>query len=127
MPISTDFALPDAAKRLELPGDANSKLFVCFIASTDPVTKQAWCPDVRVALPVLKTTFSGSNAPELALIEVGQRPEWRAAGNIYRKNFDVHSVPTLVRFQRVNGEVKEVGRLVEAELLDEKKLHTLMA
>lgn len=35
-------------------------------------------------------------------------------------------MPTLVRYQRVDGEVKETGRLVEGELLDEKKMRNLV-
>jgi hypothetical protein len=48
---------------------------------------------------------------------------WRDPKNVYRNNWNVHNVPTLVRYQRVDGEVKETGRLVEGEILDEKKLH----
>ena len=36
-------------------------------------------------------------------------------------------MPTLVRYQRVDGEVIETGRLIEAEILDEKKLKDLIS
>lgn len=32
-------------------------------------------------------------------------------------------MPTLVRYQRVDGEVKETGRMMEDGILDEKKLY----
>jgi len=35
-------------------------------------------------------------------------------------------VPTLVRYQRVNGDVRETGRLVEDEILKEGNLHDLI-
>jgi hypothetical protein len=35
-------------------------------------------------------------------------------------------VPTLVRYQRVNGEARETGRLVEDEILNEKSLRNLI-
>lgn len=41
-------------------------------------------------------------------------------------NWNVHNVPTVVRYQRVGGEVRETGRLVEAEVLDQKKLQELL-
>lgn len=47
---------------------------------------------------------------------------WRDLGNVYRKHWDVRAVPQLVRYQRVEGEVKAVGRLVEGEIIDEVKL-----
>jgi hypothetical protein len=35
-------------------------------------------------------------------------------------------VPTLARYQRLDGEVRETGRLVEDEILDEDKLYNLV-
>jgi len=48
---------------------------------------------------------------------------WKDPANFYRTNWDVHFVPTLVRYQRVDGEVKETGRMMEDGILDEKKLY----
>lgn len=73
MPFVSDFTLPESANRLPL--DSNTALFVAFISSNDPVTKQPWCPDVRAALPRLHAAFSGADAPKLAVVEVGQKPE----------------------------------------------------
>lgn len=73
MPITKNLTLPSSAKELALSPD--SKLFIAFISSPDPITKQPWCPDVRDALPHINKAFSGDDAPELAIIEVGQKPE----------------------------------------------------
>lgn len=45
---------------------------------------------------------------------------WRKPDNVYRTKWSVNSVPTLVRFEQVDGDIKETGRLVEGELLDSK-------
>ncbi|KAK1569700.1 uncharacterized protein LY79DRAFT_571383 [Colletotrichum navitas] len=62
----------------------------------------------------------------MAFFEVGQRPEWKVATNVFRTKWNVHNVPTIVRYQRLVGEIKETGRLVEAEILDEKRLKELI-
>ncbi|TVY84001.1 Thioredoxin domain-containing protein [Lachnellula suecica] len=139
MPISQNFQLPQSAQQLPLPNGPNHKFFIVFISSTDPATKLSWCPDVRAALPHINAAFSAVDGPEVALVEVGQRPEygspkillmifdrWKEAGNIYRTIWNVHNVPTLVRYERINGEVAETGRLVEDEILDAKRLRTLV-
>ncbi|KAB8292885.1 hypothetical protein EYC80_007251 [Monilinia laxa] len=125
MPVTQDFKLPSSPKHLELPEKANQKLFLAFIASKDPVTKQSWCPDVRAALPVIEAKFSGDEF-EVGFVEVGQRPEWRVPSNVFRTTWNVHNVPTLVRYERVDGEVKETGRLVENEILSQKTLNGLV-
>jgi hypothetical protein len=42
--------------------------------------------------------------------------------NVYRKVWGINAVPTLVRYQRVDGIVTATGRLVEGEIMDENKL-----
>ncbi|KAJ8115377.1 hypothetical protein OPT61_g2973 [Boeremia exigua] len=113
MPIQDAFQLPASAQALPLANNATAELFLCFIASTDPATSQPWCPDVRAALPRLEKVFSGADAPELA---------WKDLENVYRTKWDVKALPQLVRFQRVGGEVRETGRLVENEVNDDAKL-----
>lgn len=51
---------------------------------------------------------------------------WRVQTNVYRTVWNVHNVPTLVRYENVGGEVKETGRLVEGEILDDTKLQKLI-
>ena len=74
MPIIRDFALPKAVSQLAFPSSADA-FFVAFLASKDPQTNKPWCPDVVAALPTLESTFTGTNKPQAAFIEVGQRPE----------------------------------------------------
>lgn len=51
---------------------------------------------------------------------------WKSLDNVYRKKWAVSAVPTLVKFERVDGRVIETGRLVESELVDEKNLRTFI-
>ncbi|GAB0133990.1 hypothetical protein EsDP_00002378 [Epichloe bromicola] len=126
MPISRDFAVPSSAKHLDVPSDANARTFIIFISSEDPETKQPWCPDVRASWPHVVAAFEGHSSHTLNVVEVGQRPEWRDPDNVYRKNWNVHGVPTLARFQRVNGEVVETARLDENGIMDVQALHAFL-
>lgn len=47
---------------------------------------------------------------------------WKAP-NAYRSNWNVHGVPMLVRFEIVDGVVKETGRLDEDGIKDGSILH----
>jgi hypothetical protein len=75
MPILDPLPVPTSAQELPIANDVGRKLFVCFVSSTDPSTKQPWCPDVRAALPRLDKAFSSQHAPELAYVHVGQKSE----------------------------------------------------
>ncbi|KAJ0413269.1 hypothetical protein BJY00DRAFT_297126 [Aspergillus carlsbadensis] len=122
MPIITDFPLPASAATLKPPTQPNTPFFLAFLASVDPATGKPWCPDVVAALPVLHEAFSAEHAPVVAFAEVGQKVEWRDPSNVFRTKWKLSAVPSLVRFEAVDGEVKEVGRLVEAEILDRGRL-----
>jgi len=52
---------------------------------------------------------------------------WRDPKNVYRTNWNVHNVPALVRFERVDGEVSATGKLIEGEILDKAKLGPFLA
>lgn len=52
---------------------------------------------------------------------------WRIPTNVFRTTWSIHNVPTLVRYQRVDGDVKETGRLVEGEILVEQRLKHLLS
>ncbi|KAL4924620.1 uncharacterized protein BDV17DRAFT_274142 [Aspergillus undulatus] len=125
MPIITNFTLPSSPAALSLPTD-NTPFFLSFHASPDPNTGKPWCPDVVAALPHLTEVFSASNAPQVTFVEVGQKDEWREPSNVYRTTWKLTSIPTLVRFERVDGQVKEVGRLVEGEILDRARLNAFV-
>jgi hypothetical protein len=73
MPIIKGFTLPSSVKELLVGPESN--FFIAFVSSADPITKQAWCPDVRAALPHITEAFASNEAPDLAIIEVGQKPE----------------------------------------------------
>lgn len=47
---------------------------------------------------------------------------WRDPKNRYRVYWSVNNVPTLVRYQRVNGVISETGRLVEGQILNKDGL-----
>lgn len=47
---------------------------------------------------------------------------WKVPDNVYRKDWGLKAIPTLIRYQRVNGEVTATDRLVETEVSDEDKL-----
>ncbi|KAJ5241837.1 uncharacterized protein N7469_000164 [Penicillium citrinum] len=127
MPIIRDFTLPSSAKLLDVPEASSSKLFLAFISGDDSVTKQPWCPDVRAALPHIDAAFTAPDAPTLAMVSVGTLAEWREPKNIFRTLWNINNVPALVRYQRVNGEVTETGRLIEGEILDKSKLQKFMS
>ncbi|KAK4498838.1 hypothetical protein PRZ48_009348 [Zasmidium cellare] len=124
MPILSDFKFPSSAGDLQVT--SGSPLFIAFLASKDPVTKKPWCPDVVAALPILEATFQGGKQPTVAFVDVGQRPEWKDPKNVFRTKWNVHNTPTLARYEKVGDEVKEVGRLVESEILDQERLQKLI-
>jgi hypothetical protein len=149
MPVLQPFTLPKTIGDLAIPSSTNA-FFIAFIASKDPQTKKPWCPDVVAALPTLESTFTGAKKPQAAFVEVGQRPEWvlyplsqnrvltfeisfadmfcrwRDQKNVFRTTWNVNNVPALVRYERVDGVTKEVGRLIEGEILDGEKLAGLV-
>ncbi|KAI2991325.1 hypothetical protein CBS147482_9028 [Aspergillus niger] len=85
--------LPTSANLLEVPTD--KKLFLAFISSADPATGQAWCPDVRAAWPNIEEAFSSEQGPQVGVVEVGQKPEWKDPQNAYRTKWNVNNIPAL--------------------------------
>jgi hypothetical protein len=73
MVILKDFSLPSSAS--ELDWASKEPLFILFTASKDPVTKQAWCPDVRASQSTLDAALGGTHGPATVVVEVGQLPE----------------------------------------------------
>ncbi|KAI0472673.1 hypothetical protein GGR56DRAFT_676749 [Xylariaceae sp. FL0804] len=115
-------APPPADKfKILAPGPETSqadhgKLFLAFVSSDDPRTGQSWCPDVRAALPYLEAAFEAEDKPTLLIVEVGQRPEWKDPACVFRTKWNIHNVPTLVRYERLpGGELIERARLVEGD------------
>jgi hypothetical protein len=54
------------------------------------------------------------------------RCRWRDHSNVYRTQWKVNNVPALVRFEMTGEGVREVGRLVEGEILDGERLRGLV-
>lgn len=92
MPILHDFALPKAIGDLEFPSAATDTFFIVFLASKDPQTNKAWCPDVVAAMPALESTFSGADKPQAAFIGVGQRPEYEQRSVSFVGNATKHRI-----------------------------------
>lgn len=64
---------------------------------------------------------------------LGKQNRWKNPHNIFRTQWNIHNVPVLVRYELVGEntatttkQVKEVGRLVEGEILDERRLQELV-
>lgn len=67
---------------------------------------------------------------------LGKQNRWKNPHNVFRTQWDIHNVPVLVRYELVavaveghtttTKQVKEVGRLVEGEILDERRLQELV-
>ncbi|CZT17468.1 related to Thioredoxin domain-containing protein C21C3.12c [Ramularia collo-cygni] len=128
MPIIRDFAIPKAASDLVFPPPATTVFFIAFLASVDPQTRRPWCPDVVAALPTLEASFTGAKKPVAAFVDVGSRLEWKDQKNVFRVGWNVNSVPALVRFEKSSeGGIREVGRLLEGEILDEERLGKLLS
>ncbi|WBW72208.1 thioredoxin family protein, peroxidase [Schizosaccharomyces osmophilus] len=97
-------------------------LFVAYLASVDPRTKQPWCPTVRAALPAFNNIFNSSKTLNLVHVYVGNMPQWRTPDNLYRKNFGISAVPTLGRYYRDAEGNLQNSLLVDYDCLDAQKL-----
>ncbi|WWC66008.1 uncharacterized protein I303_108630 [Kwoniella dejecticola CBS 10117] len=89
---------------------------------SDVVNGQMWCPDCRDVEQVVKDTFDGQDKPKAIIYWVGPIAEWRTPKNKARVDWNVQSIPTILRIE--NG--KETARLVEDEILDKKRLEAFL-
>lgn len=78
--------------------------------------------------PLLSSSFL-----TLFLLAWGKQNRWKNPHNVFRTQWNIHNVPVLVRYELVGEntatttkQVKEVGRLVEGEILDERRLQELV-
>lgn len=72
-------------------------LFTLFFGTKDTNGK-SWCPDCRVAEPVIdKCLKKVPKESVLIRCAVGQREIWRDPGNIFRKELNLRSIPTLTK------------------------------
>ncbi|EEB05474.1 DUF953 family protein [Schizosaccharomyces japonicus yFS275] len=96
-------------------------LYVAYLASIDPRTKQPWCPTVRAALPSFNSTFNNSNKLDLVHVYVGGVSQWKTPANEYRIKYGITAVPTLGRYTRTEDGTLEQDLLVDYDCLDAKK------
>ncbi|KAI5834352.1 hypothetical protein K523DRAFT_263321 [Schizophyllum commune Tattone D] len=88
--------------------------FVIFYSSV--VDGQLWCPYCRDVEDRVQKTFSAEGAPDLLIVHVGDRPEWKTPDAIYRKEpWSVTGVPTLIK---LDSEGKEIARLSGTKILN---------
>lgn len=52
---------------------------------------------------------------------------WKDPKNVFRTEWKVNNVPALVRYEKTSEGVKEVGRLIEGEILDQQRLEKLVS
>ncbi|KAL9935158.1 hypothetical protein V8E36_006234 [Tilletia maclaganii] len=100
---------------------APSPAFLIFWASGQP----SWCPDCRDAEPAVHAVFgTGPNdgGPPGYMIYVGDRTTWKDPQNQYRLDYNVQSVPTILRWE----DGRETGRLEDYECQDETKLRAFI-
>lgn len=81
-------------------------------------------------LPLSSSSFSHHFC---SLLSWGKQNRWKNPHNVFRTQWNIHNVPVLVRYELVGEntatttkQVKEVGRLVEGEILDERRLQELV-
>jgi len=75
------------------------KVFAIFCASIDEESGHSWCPDCRDAEPVVEKALEGLPEEMVFLyVEVGDRPTWKDADNVFRTSPDLKltGVPTLL-------------------------------
>ncbi|EJT48370.1 hypothetical protein A1Q1_02653 [Trichosporon asahii var. asahii CBS 2479] len=106
---------------LEANTSAPANTFLVFYSNVE--NGQMWCPDCRDVEDVVKNAFDAEDKPKAAIYWVGSRDQWRDKNNGARVDFNVNSVPTIIRY--TDG--TETGRLVEGEILDSSKFKDFVA
>ncbi|KXN88834.1 Thioredoxin-like protein Clot [Leucoagaricus sp. SymC.cos] len=73
-----------------------------LIFYSSPVHGVMWCPDCLAVDSLVKETFSKETAPDALIVYVGDKPQWRAESNPYRKEpWSLQSIPTIVKLEDV--------------------------
>ncbi|TIA92168.1 hypothetical protein E3P99_00760 [Wallemia hederae] len=81
-------------------------------STTYLVFSEPWCPDCRNIDGLLKQYFDREGAPLAQIVRVGDVAEWKSPNNVFRTQWNVNSIPTIIRYDNGN----ESGRLVESEI-----------
>ncbi|KAK8849780.1 hypothetical protein IAR55_005116 [Kwoniella newhampshirensis] len=87
------------------------------------VNGQMWCPDCRAVESTVKDAFDAPDKPKGIIYWVGDRPEWRTPQNKARVDWNVQSVPTILRIE--SG--KETARIVGDDILDKKLFNAFLS
>lgn len=91
--------------------------FIIFFSSQR--NGRLWCPDCVAVEELVTKTFSSKKSRHAALVYVGQKEEWKAKDNAFRREpWNIMAIPTIIKLGS-NGE--EIGRLVEGDLTDQTK------
>ena len=53
--------------------EGNPKVLLLFVAGDDTETKESWCPDCRIATPVIYSMIEGKGYTVVE-VDVGDRP-----------------------------------------------------
>lgn len=92
-------------KQKKDPNDLRSLIFL-FVASEDPKNQQSWCCDCRDSKPIIDETmkkFQYNDHIVLAIVQVGQREEWKSSNSPFRKHLlQISAVPTLLSLKNVS-------------------------
>lgn len=82
-------------------------LILLFVASDDPITNQSWCPDCRNSKPIIDKIveeFQFNQQLVLAIIQVGQKEQWKTDDNPFRSHdLQISAVPTLISLKMVSS------------------------
>ncbi|ORY34598.1 hypothetical protein BCR39DRAFT_513556 [Naematelia encephala] len=95
---------------------APAQTYLVFYSSV--VDGRMWCPDCRNVEQVVKDAFDGPDKPKAIIHWVGTSSEWKTETNPARVDWNVQTIPTILRIE--NG--KETARLVENDILEEGRL-----
>lgn len=87
--------------------DSLRNLIFLFTASDEPTSKESWCPDCRKIKPIIEQMiqkFQYNDQIVLAIVQVGQRDEWKSGDNPFRVHaVQLSNVPTLLSLKEVSS------------------------
>ncbi|KAF8323998.1 thioredoxin-like protein [Clavulina sp. PMI_390] len=106
-------ALPSLLSTLHGPNPPKRPMLI-FFGTPEAETGRSWCPDCRDVDDAVEKSFTPEDAPTGVMIYVGNKPEWKDLTNHFRGDYNISSIPTIIKLE----DGKEVGRLVENEITE---------
>jgi hypothetical protein len=79
---------------------SSSDDFLIFYSDVE-VNGKMWCPDCVRVDKIVKDVFEPSGAPTGSIVYVGLKHEWKTPLNPFRKEYQITSVPTIVKLKEV--------------------------